>query len=202
MAPIASASPVLNPTGPLMTDADLVLAAQRGDGEALATLFQRHGGVARGVAGRLVGCHADVDDAVAEAFTNVFEHLGGLRRPECFRAYLLTCVRNAAHDRRRRALQLQDAPPVPDDHPPARPVEPVEAAVEAADEAARLAAAVAELPSRQRYALRRFYWDEAPVAGIAGELGLSVNATTQLLFRARAGLAARTGRPCRRTLPQ
>ena len=182
-------------TGPAASDAELVGAAQRGDGDALTVLFRRHHAVAVGVACRLLHSRVDVDDAVADAFASVLEHLAVLRQPDSFRAFLLTCVRNAAHDRRRlsgpvdtSALDGRDGA-----------VRPVEAAVEAADEAARLIAALEELPSRQRYALRRFYWDEAPVAGIAADLGVSVNATTQLLFRARAGLAARAGGTCRRT---
>ncbi|MDQ2727555.1 MAG: sigma-70 family RNA polymerase sigma factor, partial [Actinomycetota bacterium] len=167
------------------SDAELVRAAQGGDGDALAVLFRRHLGVAVGVASRLLRCRVDVDDAVGDAFANVLEHLGALRQPDSFRAFLLACVRNAAHDRRRLSCVVDASGIDGRDHA----ARPVEAAVEAADEAARLVVALEELPTRQRYVLRRFYWDEAPVAGIAGELGLSVNATTQLLFRARAGLA-------------
>lgn len=181
-------------TGPLATDAELVRAAQGGNHDAVVILFRRYHRVAVGVACGLLRCRVDVDDAVAEAFASVLEHLAVLRRPDSFRAFLLACVRNAAHDRRRMA-QVVDASVI-DGHD--RTVRPVEAAVEAADDAARLTVALEELPTRQRYVLRRFYWDEAPVARIAGELGLTVNATTQLLFRARAGLAARAGSTCRR----
>jgi RNA polymerase sigma-70 factor (ECF subfamily) len=181
-------------TGPVASDAELVGAARGGSEEALTALFRRHHRVAVAVASRLLRCRVDVDDAVAEAFANALEHLAALRQPDSFRAFLLACVRNAAHDRLRvsepvdaSALEGRD-----------RAGRPVEAAVEAADDAARLVSALEELPSRQRYALLRFYWDEAPVAAIAGDLGLSVNATTQLLFRARASLAARTGGACRR----
>jgi RNA polymerase sigma-70 factor (ECF subfamily) len=184
----------LLPTGPLATDADLVRAAQGGDDDAVATLFRRHHRVAVGVACGLLPCRVDVDDAVAEAFANVLEHLAVLRRPDSFRAFLLACVRNAAHDRRRLSQVVDGS--VIDGHD--RAVRPVEAAVEAADDAARLTEALDELPTRQRYVLRRFYWDEAPVARIAEELSLTVNATTQLLFRARTGLAARAGSTCRR----
>ena len=172
------------------SDADLVRAAQRGEGEALTALFRRHHGVAVGVATRLLHCRVDVDDAVAEAFASVLEHLAFLRQPASFRAFLLACVRNAARDRRRLS-SLTDSSAVDRGDHAVRPVE-------AAEEAAWLVEALEELPTRQRYALRRFYWDEVPVAKIAGELDLSVNATTQLLFRARAGLAARAGGTCRR----
>lgn len=176
-------------TGPGASDAELVRAAQRGEGEALTALFRRHHGVAVGVASRLLHCRVDVDDAVAEAFASVLEHLAVLRQPASFRAFLLACVRNAAHDRRRLSGLVVGSTVDRRDHA----LRPVEAAVEAAADAAWLVEALEELPTRQRYALRRFYWDEAPVATIAGELDLTVNATTQLLFRARAGLAARAG---------
>lgn len=182
-------------TDPAASDAELVRAAQSGDDDALTALFRRHHRVAAAVAARLLRHQADVDDAVAEAFASVVEHLAALRQPQSFRAFLLACVRNAAHDRG-RVSSLVDVSAV---DAADQAVRPVEAAVEAADDAARLVAALEELPSRQRYVLYRFYWDEAPVAGIASELDLSVNATTQLLFRARAGLAARAGGTCRRS---
>ncbi|MGI8753593.1 MAG: RNA polymerase sigma factor [Acidimicrobiales bacterium] len=187
------------PSAPATSDADLVRAAQRGDGDALTVLFRRHHGVAVGVASRLLGCRVDADDAVAEAFASVLEHLPALRQPDSFRAFLLACVRNAAHDRHRVSCVDASAMAASAIDDRDNSVRPVESAVEAADDAARLVEALEELPSRQRYVIRRFYWDEAPVARIADELDLSVNATTQLLFRARAGLAARAAGTCRRT---
>lgn len=168
------------------TDGDLVRAARSGDRSALSELFGRHHGIAVAVAGRALTCPSDIDDAVAEGFTRAIERLETLRDPECFRAFLSACVRNAATDRHRRSARLIGGHPF-DERP--QPGGSVETLIETADEATRLVEAVDRLPVRQRYALRRFYWDDAPVALIATELELSANATTQLLFRAKASLA-------------
>lgn len=179
-----------------LSDTVLVHAARAGRGDAMTALFHRHRPAALGVARRRLSCRADVDDAVAEAFTRTFERLGTLRDPACFRPFLLACVRNAARDRYRGVARL-----VAGDTLCERPhaAQSVEGAVEAAEDAGRLAAAVGRLAARQRFALHRFYWDDAPVAQIASELGLSTNATTQLLFRARASLARRCGVAPRRS---
>lgn len=174
----------------------LVAAARTGDHDALTILFDRHHRVAASVAARSLSCPADVDDAVAEAYTRVFERLATLRDPARFRAFLLTSVRNVVHDRQRRGDRLVPSGDVGHGQPASGSVE---ALIEAADEARRLVGAVNGLPPRQRYALRRFFWEEAPVIAIADELGLTANATTQLLFRAKANLATRSGLSCRRT---
>ena len=174
----------------------LVDPALTGDPDALTVLFDPHHRVAAAVAARSLPCPADVDDAVAEAYTRVFERLTSLRDPSRFRAFLLSAVRNVVRDRHRGGLRQVPSGDV--GHAEAA-AGSVEAVIEAADEARRLVGVVKGLPSRQRYVLRRFFWEEATVATIAAELGLTANATTQLLFRAKGNLASRSGLSCRRT---
>lgn len=180
---------------PPLSDGELVRSARGGDEAALDVLFQRHRASAVAVARRQLRDRADAEDAASEAFTRAFEHLPGLRAPDRFRPFLLAIVRSVASDRRRGATRLQPASDL-DLRPAAGDVE---ADVVSGEASRTLVAAVNDLPARQRYAVRRFYWDDVPVAALAAELGVSVNATTQLLFRARAGLARRTGEVCRRS---
>jgi RNA polymerase sigma factor (sigma-70 family) len=176
------------------SDGELVRAGRLGDEGALGELFRRHRRSALAVARRQLRSPSDVDDAVAEAFTRSFERLSTLRSPERFRAFLLAIVRSVASDRRRAAARSH-----PDGQLEHRPAAgDVEAAVLSGEASRSLLTAVERLPARQRYAVRRFYWDEVPVADLARELGVSVNAATQLLFRARAGLALQSTVTCRR----
>lgn len=169
---------------------ELVVLARGGEPEAMTHLFRIHRPAAAATARRHLREGADIDDAVAEAFTRTFERLSSLRDPTRFRAFLCTCVRNVAYDRQ-RGRAMVDLGDGSDERPcPGRPVEEL---IEDADQHARLCRAVTELPARQRYALWRFYWEDATVGAIALDLELTENATTQLLFRARAALAGRPG---------
>lgn len=186
------ARPLPSPS-PAWTVDELVARARDGEPEAITQLFLDHGPAAEATARRQLSSDADVDDAVAEAFARTLERLPSLRDPTRFGAYLCSCVRNLAHDRQRgraRTMAQQHGAEPPGSN---RAVEDV---IADADERARLCWAVAELPPRQRYALWRFYWEDARVDAVATELGLTANATTQLLFRARAtlGSSPRLGR--------
>ena len=87
------------------SDAALVLAARAGEAWAQEALFRRHGPMVNGLAFRLMGRDADVDDLVQDAFVTAFARLGGLEDPQAFAAWLGSIVvRTAGKVIRRRVL--------------------------------------------------------------------------------------------------
>ena len=88
------------------TDEALAQRVRRGDSDAFEELYRRHRGVATSMARRFLGSHQDAEDAVSDAFTNVFSALRRQAGPrELFRPYLLVCVRNSCLQRIRRSKQ-------------------------------------------------------------------------------------------------
>jgi RNA polymerase sigma-70 factor (ECF subfamily) len=83
-------------------DDDIVAALKGGERDALALLYDRCGGIAFSLAMRILGDPGAAEEVVQDAFLTVwnrasaFDHNRG-----SFRAWLFTCVRNRAIDRRR-----------------------------------------------------------------------------------------------------
>lgn len=98
----AASRPTVGPS-----DAALVLAARAGEGWAQEALFRRHAPMANGLAFRLMGRDADVDDLVQDAFVKAFTRLGTLVDPQAFASWLASIVVRTAHKvlRRRRMLE-------------------------------------------------------------------------------------------------
>ena len=80
-------------------DQEIVAGLAAGDHEALAQLYDRYAGLAYGVAMRVLGDPARAEDAVQDAFMNVWRRAGSFD-PErgSLRAWLLTSVRNRCID--------------------------------------------------------------------------------------------------------
>lgn len=92
-------------------DPSLVAAAQGGDVEAFTELVNRHLPKAYNLALRLLGDHADADDALQEALVRVYSNLGRFQGQAAFSTWLYRVVTNACLDemrrRRRRRVVLQ-----------------------------------------------------------------------------------------------
>lgn len=87
------------------SDAALVIAARAGEGWAQEALFRRHAPMVNGLAFRLMGREADVDDLVQDAFVVAFSRLDALEDPQAFAAWLGSIVvRTAGKVIRRRVL--------------------------------------------------------------------------------------------------
>ncbi len=88
------------------SDAALVVSSRAGEDWAREALFRRHARAAGGLAFRLTGRDADVDDLVQESFMIAFERLDKLDNPQAFSAWLFGIVVRRAHKllRRRRLL--------------------------------------------------------------------------------------------------
>src|ERR1043166_5435211 len=133
-----------------MPDAELVLAARRGDKKAFVEIVARHQAMVCGIALGILGDFAASEDAAQEAFLTAWRKFHDLREPERLRAWLGQIARNAAlgHLRSRRGQEsLEDARVVVDEAP-----QPDEAAANE-EEAALVRDSLAKLPVPYRLPL-------------------------------------------------
>src|SRR5437867_113086 len=102
------------------TDAELVLAARRGDKRAFVEIVARHQAMVCGVALGILGDFAASEDAGQEAFLTAWRKIHELRQPERLRPWLSQIARNAAlgHLRRTRGHEpLHNTPVLADESP-------------------------------------------------------------------------------------
>ena len=84
------------------SDADLVIQARSGDGEAFGELVRRYQRAAYAVALSVTGKHADAEDASQESFLVALQRLDDCRNPAKFAGWLLAIVRNRSRNLIRR----------------------------------------------------------------------------------------------------
>ena len=168
-----------------VTDADLAIRAAAGDGDAFGALVIRHAPAARRAATLVLGSPADADDAAQDGFLAAWRSIDRYDRDRPFRPWLLRIVVNAARDfRRRRTVRQTDE------------LSPVLASGDAGPERAtdrlllreRLAAALRELPERQRLAVTMFDAEGFAHAEIAEVLGIPEGTVRSDVFHARRTL--------------
>jgi RNA polymerase sigma-70 factor (ECF subfamily) len=172
-----------------MDDSDEALMARvaRGDEPAYRMLTRRHLPAMLRLARRILGNAADAEDVAQEAMLRVWTHAPRWQPLALFRTWLTRVVVNLCLDRKRRAqwVALEAAGDIVDPAPGA--TEKVEQ-----DERGRLlAAAIAELPSRQRAAVVLTYSEGMSNAQAAEILDTSVSAVETLLVRGKQNLRAR-----------
>lgn len=169
------------------TDAELVELARRGSEKAFELLVRRHVDAAHAVAARLVDDDADAEDVVQDAFIRALERLEGCRDPERFRAWLLTIVRNHAHNVRKRE-RLRRGEPLNGVHESGVP-SPILSA-ERSEAAERIQAAMQELTELQREVVRLHDFEGLKHGEIGAKLGISSGASRFNLHAARKKLRA------------
>lgn len=92
---------------PLVEDAELVRSACDGLVWAKAELFRRHAGRLLGLLARLLGSHADAEDAVQDVFVAAFRTLHQLRAAEAVSGWLTQLAVHQAHRHfRQRKLRV------------------------------------------------------------------------------------------------
>ncbi|MFE6738600.1 sigma-70 family RNA polymerase sigma factor [Streptomyces tubercidicus] len=168
-----------------VSDAHLIASTRAGDCAAYEELYSRHRKAAAAYARRFASCEVDIDDLVAEAFTNVLNVLRkGAGPNEFFRAYLLRSIkhyacRNARQQQRTVLTDMWDSLDL------AEPLR--DSATEAFDHHA-VSAAFKSLPERWQAVLWHSEVEgEAPTT-IGRLLGLRPNSVSALAYRAREGL--------------
>jgi RNA polymerase sigma factor (sigma-70 family) len=165
-----------------MSDAELVLAARRGDKRAFVEIVARHQAMVCGIALGILGDFAASEDAGQEAFLTAWRKFHDLREPERLRGWLGQIARNAALGqlRRRRGHETLDTGLAVTDESPT----PDEAAA-TDEEAAMVRETLARLPEAQRLPLILYYREGQSVRAVAEALGISEDAAKQRLARGR-----------------
>lgn len=170
------------------TDAELVVAARRGDKRAFVEIVARHQAMVCGIALGILGDFAASEDAGQEGFLTAWRKIHELREPERLRQWLAQIARNAAlgHLRRRRGeAPLETAEMLPDESPA-----PDEAAA-SEEEAELVRESLAKLPEIYRLPLILFYREGQSVRAVAESLAISEDAVKQRLARGREMLRDR-----------
>lgn len=171
-------------------DATLLRALAEGDARAADALYRRYWPDLERACRAITRCPDDAADAAQDAMLATLRRLPALDPDEVnVGGYLRVAGRRAALDRvaqRTRVRALADH-----EHDRPDPVADADLCAERAEHTARVHAALRELPQRQREALVRAAWHGEDLPTIAAAMGLNCNATSQLLHRARRGLAAR-----------
>jgi RNA polymerase sigma-70 factor (ECF subfamily) len=182
-------------------DAELVERVARDDASAVRQLVARKLPRLLALAARMLGDRMEAEDVAQETFVRVWKQAPHWREGEArFDTWLHRVAMNLCYDRLRMRRETPDESAADtaadagtgwraEDSEPA-PVGP-EAALEARQHGARVRAALAALPARQREALVLTYYQELSNAQAASLMGLSVDALESLLVRARRGVRAR-----------
>jgi RNA polymerase sigma-70 factor, ECF subfamily len=169
-----------------MDDSDEALMARvaRGDEPAFRILSRRHLPAMLGLARRILGNAADAEDVAQEAMLRVWTHAPRWQPLALFRTWLTRVVVNLCLDRKRRAawVELDAAGEIAD------PTPDVTEQAEADERERLLAAAIAELPERQRAAIALTYGEGMSNAQVAEILDASVSAVETLLIRGKQNL--------------
>lgn len=169
------ADPASSPPTP--ADRDLVAAAAGGDERAIASLYDRYGGVMYAVAYRIVGQRADAEEVVIEAFAQVWREAtrfdptrgsvaGWLTMIARSRA--LDVVRARARRERITAAAAADRPGVSPGMSDRRP--DALGALDDAERRDRIGEALATLSPPQRQAIELAYFEGLSQSEIAARL--------------------------------
>jgi RNA polymerase sigma-70 factor, ECF subfamily len=174
-----------------MDDSDEALMARvaRGNEPAFRALSRRHLPAMLGLARRILGNAADAEDVAQEAMLRVWIHAPRWQPLALVRTWLTRVVVNLCLDRKRRAqwVALYVAGEIADPAPGA------EEMAEHDERERLLAAAIADLPARQRTAIVLTYGEGMSNAQAADILDTSVSAVETLLVRGKQNLRRALG---------
>ena len=192
------------------TDVELVKRAQGGDGDAFATLVERHQRQIYRLALRMTGSDADAQEVLQEAFLNAYEKLDKFRGDSQFSSWLYRIAANSALMRLRRKRRAPDnvtagesapellAPKFTDDGHQSEPPRSdwstrADDALASRELGAAIDHAVKELPEDYRVVFLLKDVEELSNEDIAKALDLSVPAVKSRLHRARLALREQLG---------
>ena len=171
-----------------LSDEKLLEAVARGDEDALATLYDRYGRVAYGLAFRVLRDGPLAEDAVQEAFLQVWRSAAQFR-PERAKVgtWLLTFVHRRAVDLVRREERRRTEP---EDAAPA-PVGPgADEDVEVRSKRAIVQDALRRLPAEQREAIELAYYGGYTQSELAERLGQPLGTIKSRMFSGLTRLRA------------
>jgi RNA polymerase sigma-70 factor (ECF subfamily) len=169
-----------------LSDEALVALVARGDEDALAELYDRVSRIAYGLALRVLRDERHAEDAVQEAFLQVWRSAATFRAERAKAStWILTLVHRRAVDLVRREERRQ-ADPLGDDAEAAQAPEQTEEAAWLRFERERVQTALKQLPDVQREALELAYYGGFSQSELAERLGVPLGTIKSRMF---AGLA-------------
>jgi RNA polymerase sigma-70 factor (ECF subfamily) len=169
-----------------LSDEALVALVARGDEDALAELYDRTSRVAYGLALRVLRDERHAEDAVQEAFLQVWRSAATFRAERAKAStWILTLVHRRAVDLVRREERRQ-AEPLADDAEVGQAAEQTEEAAWLRFERERVQSALRQLPDVQREALELAYYGGFSQSELADRLGVPLGTIKSRMF---AGLA-------------
>ena len=169
-----------------LSDEALVALVARDDEDALAELYDRVSRIAYGLALRVLRDERHAEDAVQEAFLQVWRSAATFRAERAKAStWILTLVHRRAVDLVRREERRQ-ADPLTDDSALGEAPEDTEEAAWLRFERERVQAALKQLPDVQREALELAYYGGFSQSELADRLGVPLGTIKSRMF---AGLA-------------
>ena len=170
-----------------LSDEALVALVARDDEDALAELYDRVGRIAYGLALRILRDERHAEDAVQEAFLQVWRSAATFR-PERAKAstWVLTLVHRRAVDLVRREERRQTDPLADDAGAALEAAEQTDEAAWLRFERERVQTALKQLPDLQREALELSYYGGFSQSELAERLGVPLGTIKSRMF---AGLA-------------
>jgi len=169
-----------------LSDEALVALVARADEEALAELYDRVSRIAYGLALRVLRDERHAEDAVQEAFLQVWRSAATFRAERAKAStWILTLVHRRAVDLVRREERRQ-ADPLTDDSALGQATEDTEEAAWLRFERERVQTALKQLPDVQREALELAYYGGFSQSELAERLGVPLGTIKSRMF---AGLA-------------
>ena len=169
-----------------LSDEALVALVARADEDALAELYDRVSRIAYGLALRVLRDERHAEDAVQEAFLQVWRSAASFRADRAKAStWILTLVHRRAVDLVRREERRQ-ADPLTDDSALGAAPEDTEEAAWLRFERERVQVALKQLPDVQREALELAYYGGFSQSELADRLGVPLGTIKSRMF---AGLA-------------
>jgi RNA polymerase sigma factor (sigma-70 family) len=175
------------PQADLDPDIELLPRVARGEGAAVREMVARKLPRLLALAQRMLGDRGEAEDVAQEAFVRIWQHAAKWEAGQArFDTWLHRVALNLCYDRLRgRREHPSDELPETED-----PAPWPDGRLEARQAKARMDAALAALPSRQREALVLQYYQDLSNNDTAALMGISVEALESLLVRARRNLRA------------
>jgi RNA polymerase sigma-70 factor, ECF subfamily len=169
-----------------LDDAALVEASRKGRREGFDVLVKRHQRPIYHLCYRFAGNHEDASDLVQETFLRAYRSVARFRGESAFGTWLHRIAVNVCLNR--AAMKRPPVDPIPAEWEfPDRAPDPA-AALMAKERAARVRAAIAKLPPRQRATLILRVYGELQHQEIARVLNSSVGTVKANFFHALANL--------------
>ena len=165
-----------------LSDEALVALVARADEDALAELYDRVSRIAYGLALRVLRDERHAEDAVQEAFLQVWRSAATFRAERAKAStWILTLVHRRAVDLVRREERRQ-ADPLTDDSALGEAPEDTEEAAWLRFERERVQAALKQLPDVQREALELAYYGGFSQSELADRLGVPLGTIKSRMF--------------------